>query len=259
MANQTSKNKNRMVDDAGVRLAPQPIVNSDYHVMPSVMQQYVIEPTIVNKQPQEEEVARVCTKGDYQPTSEDASKKWKRKKRAVNAVSALVAFIASVAVLVPYILAYTGTVIDFPIRLATDKYNVVGALVSGVQELIAMGVTSHEAGALRSALVPHIILAIGILAVVVNMIKCVFGLLISKKQVRYTWGAWLNLACVIAIFIASLVGAPSIGIDKIDFMTDLVQGYASSELFTLIAFSIGYVVVCHVCALINRDKCGYLK
>ena len=49
MAEKINKNKNRSVDDAGIRLAPSPIDNAAYHVMPTVMQQYVIEPTIVTK------------------------------------------------------------------------------------------------------------------------------------------------------------------------------------------------------------------
>lgn len=55
------------------------------------------------------------------------------------------------------------------------------------------------------------------------------------------------------------MGAPSIGVDKIDFMADFIHGFKTSELFTLLTFAAGYVIVCKLIALINRDKCGYLK
>ena len=64
---------------------------------------------------------------------------------------------------------------------------------------------------------------------------------------------------MLALFVASLVGAPSIGVDKIDFMADFIHGFKTSELFTLLTFAAGYVIVCKLIALINRDKCGYLK
>lgn len=64
---------------------------------------------------------------------------------------------------------------------------------------------------------------------------------------------------MLAIFVASLAGASAIGIEQIDFINDFIHGYASSELFTLVVFGAAYVVLCTVSAIINRDKCGYLK
>lgn len=105
MADKFNKNKNRSVDDAGIRLAPPPINNAAYHVMPTVMQEYVIEPTIVNKETPDSDSRRiVSTVDDVQPKREEVNKKWKRGKRAKNMASGIIALVASVAVLLPYVL-----------------------------------------------------------------------------------------------------------------------------------------------------------
>ena len=64
MADKFNKNKNRSVDDAGIRLAPPPINNAAYHVMPTVMQEYVIEPTIVNKETPDSDSRRIVSTVD---------------------------------------------------------------------------------------------------------------------------------------------------------------------------------------------------
>lgn len=67
----TKNNKPRIkgVDDAGIRLAPPPAPNSGYHVMPTVMQEFVIEPHIVTEErSQEGDSARAqSTANDFQP------------------------------------------------------------------------------------------------------------------------------------------------------------------------------------------------
>ena len=103
------------------------------------------------------------------------------------------------------------------------------------------------------------ILTIGILAVLINAIKSLFALFGAIKPAKYGWGAFVNLVCVLAIFVAALVGAPAIGIDKIDFMADFIHGFKASELFTLMTFGAGYTIICALLALVNRDKFGYLK
>lgn len=265
MANQSDRNKNRAVGSARAKLAPQPMANPNYHVMPSIRQQYVIEPTFVTKETplvannNVGSAARENTLADYQPKKEDTTKKWKRKKRAANAVIGIIALAASLAVLLPYVLGFLGKSLDAPIVLSFSTFNSIGALVEGVPQVISLGIFQPESNGVLVTLVPHAILAIGILAVAINAIKSVFALLFMKKPVKYTTGATVNLVCVLAILIASLVGAPLIRINQVDFMADVVYGYANSELFTLVAFAVAYSLVSAICALINRDKCGYLK
>ena len=258
MADKFGKNKNRSVDDAGIRLAPSPIDNAAYHVMPAVMQEYVIEPSIVNKEtPDTRRV--VSTIDDVQPKREEVNKKWKRGKRAKNMASGAIAFVASIGVLLPYIFGALGTSIDAPFKLVPEQFNVVANLIAAFRQTANLGWSGSEVGAIWANTVPSLILTIGILCVLINIVKSFFAIFGSIKPVRFTKGAIVNLACVVAVFVAALAGASAIGIDQIDFMQDFIHGYATSELFTLLVFGAAYLVVCMASAIINRDKCGYLK
>lgn len=260
MADKFNKNKNRSVDDAGIRLAPPPINNAAYHVMPTVMQEYVIEPTIVNKETPDSDSRRiVSTVDDVQPKREEVNKKWKRGKRAKNMASGIIALVASVAVLLPYVFAAVGASFNAPFKMVFDKFNVVSNLVSAFKNTAQLGWSGSEVGAIWVSAVPSLILTIGILCVLINAIKSCFAIFGAVKPVKFARGAIVNLLCVLAIFVASLAGASAIGIEQIDLINDFIHGYASSELFTLVVFGAAYVVLCTVSAIINRDKCGYLK
>ena len=85
MADEKFKIKNRGVDDAGIRLAPTPIHNSSCHVMPTIKQEFVITPRIEVEEQEDNEFSReASTANDFQPKTEDISKKWKRRKRSKN-------------------------------------------------------------------------------------------------------------------------------------------------------------------------------
>lgn len=249
------------VDDAGIRLAPTPSHNSGYHVMPTVMQEFVIEPRLVTNEPTVDgEATRAqSTVNDFQPKKEDANKKWKRGKRAKNMISGVIAFLVSLVVLLPYVLTSVKAEAELPFVLIADRFDVVGHFIEAFELTAELGWKGSEAGAVWIGMVPDIILAIGILFILINVIKSVFAIFGATKPIKYTVGAVVNLLCVLAIFIAALVGADTVGIEKIDFMQDFIHGYQTSYLFTLLVFGAGYVLVCGLCALINRDKNGYLK
>ena len=250
MAEKINKNKNRSVDDAGIRLAPSPIDNAAYHVMPTVMQQYVIEPTIVTKETLDSDSARiVSTQDDFQPKREEVNKKWKRGKRAKNMASGVIALVASVI----------GAQVDAPLVLVPDKFNVIRNLISAFEQTAALGWQGEEVGAIWISTIPSLILTIGILCVLINVIKACFAIFGAVKPVKFVNGAVIYALCLIAIFVASLVGASAIGIERIDFVADFISGYAQSELFTLVVSGAAYLVLCVVGAIVNRDKCGYLK
>lgn len=260
MAEKINKNKNRSVDDAGIRLAPPPIDNAAYHVMPTVMQQYVIEPTIVTKETPDSDSARiVSTIDDFQPKREEVNKKWKRGKRAKNMTSGVIALVASVLVLLPYILGVIGTQVDVPFVLVPDKFNVIRNLVSAFEQTANLGWKGEEVGAIWVGMVPSLILTIGILCVIINVIKACFAIFGAVKPIKFVKSAVIYALCLISILVASLVGANAIGIERIDFVEDFIVGYAQSELFTLVVSGAAYLVLCLVGAIINRDKCGYLK
>ena len=258
MADKFNKNRNRSVDDAGIRLAPSPIDNAAYHVMPTVMQEYVIEPTIVNKEtPDTRRV--VSTVDDVQPKREEVNKKWKRGKRAKNMASGAIALIASAGGLLPYILGAIGTSANAPFTLVPDQFNIVANLISAFKRTAELGWSGSEVGAIWTSTVPTLILTIGVLCVLINVVKSVFAIFCAIKPVRFTTCAIVNLLCVVAVFIATLAGANAIGIAQIDFMKDFIHGYATSEYFTLLVFGAAYLLLCMVSAIVNRDKCGYLK
>ena len=173
--------------------------------------------------------------------------------------SGIVALVASVAVLLPYVFAAVGASFNAPFKMVFDKFNVVSNLVSAFKNTAQLGWSGSEVGAIWVSAVPSLILTIGILCVIINAIKSCFAIFGAVKPVKFARGAIVNLLCVLAIFVASLAGASAIGIEQIDFINDFIHGYASSELFTLVVFGAAYVVLCTVSAIINRDKCGYLK
>ena len=260
MADSNNK-KNRGVDDAGIRLAPTPIHNSDYHVMPTVMQEFVITPRIeVEEQLQGEYGRETSTVGDFQPKNEDVSKKWKRSKRTKNMILGIVMLIVTVIVGLPYILGAVGVWLDdFPFRYVPRDFGAIHNIV----EAFKVTAANHWRGPVVNAVwvqtVPSLILLVGIIFLAINIIKAVVAILATHKPVKYTTGAVVYLFAVLALFIASLVGVYAVGIDKINFMSDFIHGYKTSEMFSLIVFSVGYFVVSLVCTVLGADKYGYLK
>ena len=259
----TKNNKPRIkgVDDAGIRLAPPPAPNSGYHVMPTVMQEFVIEPHLVTEERSQESdsVRAQSTANDFQPKKEDANKKWKRGKRAKNMTAGIIAFLASVAVLLPYILSAVNAEAKLPFVLVADRFNVVGHFIDAFKRTAELGWKGETIGKIWLGMIPDIVITIGILSVLINMIKSVFAIFGAIKPIKYVRGAIVNLICVLAIFVTALVGANGIGIAKIDFMQDFIHGYQTSYLFTMLVFGAGYVLLCGICAIVNREKYGYLK
>lgn len=261
--NRNNKSKIRGVDDAGIRLAPAPTHNSGYHVMPSITQEFVIQPKLVGvdkgSSEAENTAPKISTANDFQPKKEEANKKWKRGKRAKNMIVGTIMFIVSVVVLLPYILGAIGQSVKFPIVISFERFNVVGNIVSAFKDAAALGWKGDGVLTIWLWTIPDLILTIGILSVVINAIKSIIALFGAVKPIKYIGGAIANMLCVCAIFVASLVGAGAIGIAKIDFMQDFIHGYGTNETFTMVVFGAGYLLVSVLVSLINRDKCGYLK
>lgn len=256
-----NKPKIKGVDDAGIRLAPTPIHNSAYHVMPTIVQEYVIEPQIVTNEPAGDDAlaAEHSTKDDFQPKKEDANKKWKRGKRARNMITGSIVFLVSLVVILPYVLSAVKVNIDASFVLASDKMNVIGHFVGAFETSAELGWQGEAVLLIWKCMIPDIILTIGILAVLFNVIKSIFAIFGAVKQIHYIIESIVYLLCVLCIFIAALVGAEAIGIEKIDFVKDFIQGYKTCYLFTMLVFGAGYVLVSALCCVINRDKYGYLK
>lgn len=261
MADSNNKNKNKGVDDAGIRLAPTPIHNSNFHVMPTVMQEFVITPRIeVEEQDQGEFSRDTTTVGDFQPKKEDVSKKWKRSKRSKNMILGIVMLIITVLVVLPYILGAVGVWLnDFAFRYVPKDFGALHNIVEAFKTTAANGWHGDAVNEVWIKAVPSLILLFGILFLTINLIKSMVAILATHKPVKYTVGATVYLFTVLAVFIASLVGASAIGVEKISFIDDFIHGFRTSELFSLIVFAAGYFVVSLVCTLLGADKYGYLK
>lgn len=262
MSDENIKSKNRGVDDAGIRLAPTPIRNSSYHVMPAVKQEFVITPKleIEEQESREDYERRTNTANDFQPKTEDMSKKWKRRKRTKNMIIGVIMLLLTLVMLLPYILGAAGARLeDFPFRFVPVQFGALHNVIEAFKLTAKLGWHGDIVNAIWQLMIPSIILMVGFLFLAINLIKSVFSVLGTYKPIRYTLGATVYLLAVLAVFIASLVGAESIGLQKINFIDDFIRGYKTSELFSLVVFAAGYFAVSLICTLIDSDKYGYLR
>ncbi len=261
MADVKNNNKNRGLDDAGIRLAPTPIHNASYHVMPTVMQEFVIAPRIeIDETVEGEAPSTASTANDFQPKKEDISKKWKRRKRAKNMVVGVIMFIITAAVVLPYVLGAVGVWLeDFPFRYVPKDFGAIHNIVETFKFTAEHGWVGAEVHGAWVMAVPDLILLLGLVFLALNMFKALFSMLGTVKPVKYTGNAVVYLFCVLAVFIASLVGASTVGIEKIDFIKDFIHGYGTSELFSLVVFATGYFLVSFICTSVGGDKYGYLR
>ncbi len=260
MADNKNKNKNRSVDDAGVKLAPTPIRSSDYHVLPSVMQEFVITPRIeAEKTVQEESRAEISTAKDFQPRKKDVNKKWKRTKRGRNIALGLVMFLATTFVLLPYVLGAANLHPTLPFKYVPERFNAIFNIIEAFKQTAAYGWKGELVNAIWIGCVPDLIIALGILCLAFNLIKSIFGMFITAKPVKYVPNAVIYFCSVAAILIASLVGAAEIGVERVDFVNDIIFAYQTSELFTMLVLSAGYMIVAGIVNVINTDNSGYIR
>lgn len=259
MADERLKNKNRNVDDAGIRLAPTPIRNSDYHVLPSIRQEYVLEPSLHIDEPKDSPSGEISTADDFQPKVRDKSKKWKRQKRGKNIVFGAIMLAISVIVLLPYILAAAGQNINLPFKYVPSELNAIGNLIEAFKTTASYGWKGPELKAVWLGAVPSLVLILGIIFLLFNLIKSFCALLGAVKPVKYIVNAIVYLVCVLTILVFYLIGIGAFGINQINFVNDFIKAYSTSELFSLVIFAFGNLLVSLLCTLLNKDKLGYIK
>ena len=261
MSDENIKSKNRGVDDAGIRLAPTPIHNSSYHVMPTVKQEFVITPRIEidEKEGGEDDIRKSDTSNDFQPKTEDISKKWKRRKRSKNMIIGVIMLLITAVMLLPYILGAAGVWLEgFPFKYVPKRFGALYNIIEAFKFTASNGWSGADVNARWVMAIPDLILMLGFIFLAINFIKSVFSILGTYKPIKYTLGASVYLLAVLAVFIASLVGAGAIGVEKINFVNDFIHGFRTSELFSLVVFAVGYFAVSLICTLIDSDKYGYL-
>ena len=258
MADERNKNKNRNVDDAGIRLAPTPIRNSDYHVLPSIRQEFVIEPTMQIDEPKDEMPTEYSTVDDFQPKVKDKSKRWKRTKRGKNIVFGVIMLIATMCVFLPFILAATGTTVKLPLKFVPEKLNAIGVVVDAIRTSIAKGWTSQEAKSAWLTSVPSLVLILGLVFIAFNLFKSICALLGAVKPVKYVFNSLTYLICVFAVLVLYLIGVNAIGVEPINFVRDFFKGFRTSELFAMIVLAVGNLIIAIICTYANKDRLGYI-
>lgn len=267
MADKTKRNHS--VDDAGIRLAPAPLHGEGSVSMPSVKQEFVISPSLKIDTPTEEApaAATVSTANDFQPKKKDVSKKWKRRRRSKNLALGIVMLLLSAAVLLQYILGAVDAALDVGIVNKLNSWHVIlipvhlGAL-DNIVDTVRLCINNGWGNVAKDALVacvPSFMLAVGLVAVFINLIKALTGLFGAVKPRRYFPAALVYLIMALAVLIIYLIGAPALGVEKIDFVKDVIKGYQTSELFGILVFALGYFVISVVCTWISSEKYGYLK
>lgn len=262
MADNRIKNRNRSVDDAGIRLAPTPIHGGSYPILPPVRQEFVIEPRIEIDEPNRDGDLRgeVSTAKDFQPKSQDKSKKWKRQKRAKNMLFGSLMFIASAIVVLPFIFGATGVDVSFlHFEYVPTRFNAIQNIVDAINVSAVNGWSGAVVNEAWIHTVPALILSVGILCIVVNIVKSLFALFGAVKPVKYVPCAIVYCASVCAVLVAALIGASEIGVEKIDFLQEFYYSYKTSDIFVLVVIAFCYLTVSALCTRFNVDKSGYLK
>ncbi len=263
MAEKTKRN--RSVDDAGIRLAPAPLHGEGSVSMPSVKQQFVISPELKIDAPTDEAkgAATVSTEDDFQPKKKDVSKKWKRRRRSKNLALGIVMLLLSSVILLQYILGALNGVADkvniVHFVLVPKELGALNNIVETIKTSISSGWSSKAAKDAWINCVPSLLLTVGLFAVFTNLIRSLTGLFGAVKPRRYLPSALVYLFSALAVLIIYLVGAPSLGVARINFVADVIKGYQTSELFGILVFALGYFVVSVVCTWISSEKYGYLK
>ncbi len=242
------KSKAKKVDAMGIRLAPTPMRGNDVNQLPSVRQDFVLRPSLEIDEPQD--VGQTySTVDDFQPKAKDAGKTWKRRKRGKNFVCGLLMLITEAILVLPYLFAVFGVKTDFlPFVYVLDDYNAIGHIVN-----FASG------GGNFALIVPDLILCVGLLFVLVNIVKSITGIFGGVKVRKYGTCSVLYFVFVAILFVISLVGADSLGVEKIDFMQDVIHGWQTSEWFTLFATATFGIIMSIICSFINPDKSGYIR
>lgn len=255
------KSKKKGVDDAGIKLAPTPIPSGRTHVLPAVYQEYVLQPSIEIDEPKDERPPEPSTSSDFQPKKRDVGKRWKSSLRRKNFFFGLTAFLLSAVVILPYILGAFNQRLDFlPFKFTPDgAFNALGNVIEAFKFTAANDWTGATVNAVWINTVPSLILFAGFIFLAINLLVSVTGMCGALKPRKYVFCAVGYVVCLLAVFIASMVGAESIGLARMDFVKDMIYGFVSNELAILMVFGFGYLIITAGLTALSPDRSGYNK
>ncbi len=253
--------KKDKVDEMGIRLAPTPMQREDARKLPTVEQDFVLRPSLNIDEPDRNAMnEEYSTADDYMPKRRDLNKHWKRSKRTKNIVCGLFMFVFSAVVITPYVLAAIGQALDFvPFSIIPFENDIVTHYINAYNALSANGFFGDVCAPVWKSLLPDFMLTFGLLFILVNLIKSLVGIFGAVKVKKYVACSVVYLIMILAIVVAALIGADDFGIKKIDFMTDLIYGWQSSEYVGLLIPAVANLIVAIVCSALNREKSGYME
>lgn len=258
MTDEKQNNIRRPEDE--IRRAPAPLDPAAPKTVQGFRQEFVIVPRLEMPEAPGEKKAPVSTSSDYQPKSRDISKRRKRGMRERNFGVGLAMLICSAAALIPFVFAACGVKADFfPFKFVPETYDVVGGWIDAFRVTAENGWKGEAVKEVWTAMVPEMLLTVGLIGIVVNLFKALTGMFGALRPRRYTLGAGLFLLSICAVFVAALVGAEEIGVARIDFMQDFIYGFATSEFFTLFAVALLNLIAAVVCSLVTPQRTGYTR
>ncbi len=246
--------QNAKVDKDGIRLAPTVANVSKPSKLPVVVQQVGFAVEKDTNLDREESTSK-----DYQPKAKDISKTDKTSMRLKNIIVGTLMLLCSVAVLLPYIFGSANYSVNLGFQFSLGNHNVFLTLFEAVKDSIDLA--NAGAGGLIGEVwlsaVPSIILLIGLIAVAKNVLSALAAVIFSREPKSYAGGALFYLFVTLVLLAINLVGLESIGVAKIDFVSDIINNFRTSELFTICVFALGYALLSAIITKINPKNYGY--
>ena len=146
-----------------------------------------------------------------------------------------------------------------PFKFVPERFDVITGWIDAFRATIDLGWKGDAVGDIWIAMVPDMILTLGLVFILVNVIKAVTGLFGAIRPRRYTACSVIYLLAVIALFIAALAGAETVGLAQIDFMNDFIHGWKTSEFFTLFVTAGANLILAVICSFITPLRTGYTR
>lgn len=243
------------VDSSGIRLAPEPMRASSVNRLPELRQEYVLTPSLSVEETREE---RESTADDFQPKPEDRYAKLARRRTFKHMWVSWVMLALSLLTLAPYILSVAGVKPSLPIKVVPERFDVIGNLIEAFEISAKNGFKGADVNAVWLKCVPSIIIAIGLLFVIFNAIKSVFGIFGSTCSKRFLLGGSIYLIAIACVLVMSLVGVESVGIEKVNAL-DIIKNAKGEELAFEAGMAMIYFVFSAFLSAILQDSNGYVR
>ncbi len=251
------KNK---VDESGIRKAPVPLYGSSVKQLPPVRQDFVLCPSL-EADGSRESLVEPSTAKDFQPKIKDVSRGWKRNRRLKNFFAGLLMLLVTLATLLPFVLSILqefGANDTLKFMFVPDDRNTVMNIYWAFDSEFG---TIWEDGQKVNMLmvIPDFIIAVGILALLCNLVKSIISMCGAIKVRRFTLCAFIYVITLFIVLALHLIGFEKAGFVKWDFMEDVIHGWQSNEIVGLLITGVVGLICSLFAKLISYEKYGYLR